>query len=61
MGLYITEEGVQLLACMSCRFEIIDRDTESLGGAPQMVARDRREHADRKAAAPHGIKKGKAE
>ncbi len=57
MKLYITEEGVQLLACLNCQFEIVDRDTESLSGVRQLVARDRREHAERKAAGPRGVKK----
>jgi hypothetical protein len=45
---YITEHGVQLLACMSCRFEMVEppNPSESLDRVRQMAARDQREHGE---------------
>jgi hypothetical protein len=48
MRLYVTYSGVQLLACMSCRFEKIDGESEelALSKVRQMAARDRLEQAE---------------
>jgi hypothetical protein len=49
--LYVTEGGIQFLACMNCPFDLADRiysEEAVLNQVRQMAARDRREHAERK-------------
>ena len=47
LRLYVTEQGIQLLACMNCLFDVADqkRKAPTLRRVRQMAARDRREHA----------------
>ena len=51
LRLYVTEAGIQLLACMSCSFDVADQtySKESvLNRVRQMAVRDRREHSQQK-------------
>jgi hypothetical protein len=54
MRLYVTPDGIPLLACMGCQFERVDGDGESLDSARELAVRDRGERRSRKM---RGIKK----
>jgi hypothetical protein len=51
LRLYITEQGVQLLACLNGWFDVVDRQVDELvlDWVRHMAARNCREHAERKA------------
>jgi hypothetical protein len=50
LKLYVTEEGIRLLACMNCGFDVADQQSNelALSQVRQMAARDRREHSKQK-------------
>jgi hypothetical protein len=51
LKLYVTVEGIQLLACMNCPFDLADQmpgEEAVLNEVRHMAARDRSEHVEHK-------------
>ena len=50
LNLYLIEQGIQLLACLNCPFDVVDGKSQELvlNKIRQMAERDRREHAEHK-------------
>jgi hypothetical protein len=50
LKLYLIEQGIQLLACLNCPFDVIDGQSPELvlNKVRQVAERDRREHLEHK-------------